>query len=132
MPRTSYPPLAAADVTPMLWGDDYARTRRTDPVTSHLAGDASQRSMYATKRAVLHLVMQEGEVVGSEINDLYRLRAVREGWGRIAYDTPRKRAGELCQDGYLEVVDTRVADGNSMLESVYAITDRGRHMIAGA
>jgi hypothetical protein len=112
---------------PPLFADgDFARTRKSDPRTSHIAGDVSQRSLKQTKVAVLELVLQEGELVGSEINDLYRLRASRHGWRQIAFDTPRKRAGELADDGFLEVVDERPAAGNHLPESVYAVTAKGR------
>ncbi len=115
---------------PPLFADgDFARVRRSDPTTSHIAADVSQRSLKQTKFAVLELVLQEGELVGSEINDLYRLRASRHGWRHIAFDTPRKRAGELAADGYLAVVAERPAEGNHLPESTYAITDKGREML---
>lgn len=114
---------------PLFTDGDFARTRKSDPVTSHIAADASQRSMHATKRAVLLIVMQEGEIVGSEINRVYLDRKSRYGWGRIAFDTPRKRAGELAEDGFLEVVDQRPAEGNHLPESTYAITAKGRAVL---
>lgn len=121
------PPLF--DIPQIVMNGDHARVGRNDPVTSHIAADVSQRSIKQTKIAVLELVMQEGELVGSEINDLYRLRASRHGWGRIAFDTPRKRAGELAEDGYLDIVDQRPAEGNHLPESTYAITAKGRAVV---
>jgi len=105
------------------------RVRRTDRVQSHMAADRSQRSMHATKRAVLTLVLQEAELPGSEINDLYRARRDRHGWGPVAFDTPRKRAGELADDGFLSA-RYQTSDGNHLPEAVYSITDKGREALA--
>ena len=110
--------------------DDTARVRQSDPISSHLAADASQRNIKQTKRAVLLIVQQEGEIVGSEINDLYMLRASRSGWDRVAFDTPRKRAGELAADGFLEVVQYRTAEGNHSPEAEYRITAKGHKAVA--
>jgi len=85
--------------------------------------------MHATKRAVLTLVLQEAELPGSEINDLYRARRDRHGWGTVAYDTPRKRAGELAEDGFLSA-RYETSGGNHLPEAFYSITVKGREAIA--
>lgn len=110
-------------------GIDSPRARKTDPVQSHMAADRSQHTLHATKRAVLLLVVQEGELAGSEINDLYRARRDRNGWGPVAYDTPRKRAGELADDGFLSA-RYQTSEGNHLPEAVYSITDKGRKALA--
>jgi hypothetical protein len=113
-----------------IFDEDSPRVRKSDPVTSHIAGDASKASMHETKLRVLHLIADLGPLVGSEVNDHYRDRAWRRGWERrAAYDTPRKRAGELASDGYLEVTDTRTG-GNGLPESIYGLTDKGRRVVA--
>lgn len=122
---TDLMPPPMFDLPQIVTEGDTARARRSDPITSHIAADVSKRSMRQTKVAVLEIVLQEGEIVGSELNELYRLRSSRHGWGRIAFDTPRKRAGELADDGYLEVVRYELG-GNNLPESVYSITDKGR------
>jgi hypothetical protein len=88
---------------PTIYGEDTARTRKSDPLTSHAAGDRSQAAMKPTKIAVLKLIHQEGALTGEEINDLYSLRWDRHDWPIAKHDTPRKRAGELFADGYLEL-----------------------------
>lgn len=88
---------------PTIHGNDAPRTRRSDPLTSHSAADKSQAAMKPTKVAVLQLIRQEGALTGEEINDLYSLRWERSGWPMAKHDTPRKRAGELFEDGFLEV-----------------------------
>jgi hypothetical protein len=117
---------AVPPILTLLPGGDTARTRRTDPATSHRAADVSQETMRLTKVRVLIVVRENGPLVGSEINDLYRFRSARTNWERVAWDTPRKRAGELASDGYLEVVGTRPAAGNHLEESIYGLTDKGR------
>ncbi|GAA3730525.1 hypothetical protein GCM10022239_03870 [Leifsonia bigeumensis] len=101
------------------------RARKTDKVTSHIAADASQVHMKETKRNVLRIVSEHGSLVGSEINEQYLAYAMRKGWRRPAYDTPRKRAGELALDGFLDDSETRIAEGNNLPESVYRLTAKG-------
>lgn len=86
---------------------DNARTRVTDPTTSHHAADRSQARIKETKMCVLRLIRQEASLTGQEINDLYELRASRSDWPAAKYDTPRKRAFELLADGFLQVVGER-------------------------
>lgn len=110
-------------------GIDSPRARKTDPVQSHMAADRSYSTLHATKRAVLLLVLQEGELAGSQINDLYRGHRERYGWGPVAYDTPRKRAGELADDGFLSA-RYQTSEGNHLPEAVYSVTDKGREALA--
>ena len=117
-------------VPPMIRPDDTARTRKTDPHTSHLAGDVSAHGLRDAKTRVLELVSVHAPVTGSELNDLYRLTADRVGWRRLAWDSPRKRASELARDGFLEVVGVQTAAGNNLPESAYGITDKGRTALA--
>lgn len=90
---------------PPIVFDDTARTRRTDPLSSHVGADKSQRTIEQVKAAVVALVRQEGELSGAELNDLYSLRAARNGWDDCAWDSPRKRAGELAKEGVLIVTN---------------------------
>lgn len=110
---------------------DGPRAGRNHPVQSHMAADRSQRSMQKKKVAVLRLVLQEGELPGAQINDLYLLRSARNSWARIAFDTPRKRAAELAEDGFL-LARTQTSDGNHLPEKWYTITDKGRAALAAA
>lgn len=110
--------------------DDSARTRKGDPITSHVAGDNSQRNLHESKRRVLELVELHAPITGRELNDLYSLAASRLNWKRIHFDSPRRRAGELAKDGYLEVVGTQIAEGNNSPEAAYGLTDLGREAIA--
>lgn len=132
-PLAMFAELEAMRGVPTIIHADAPRTRATDPVTSHVAGDASQRHMHDTKTHVL-LVVSKGNpagMTGSEINDLYVFTAARRDWARVGWDSPRKRAGELVEDGYLEVVGTRPAPGRgrSAIESVYALTEKGDRVV---
>lgn len=104
------------------------RVGRDAPIQSHMAADRSQRTMHATKRAVLELVQQNGEMSGSDLNDLYQLRAALQGWGKVSFDTPRKRAGELADAGFLKF-RTQTSEGNHLDEKVYSITAKGRAVL---
>ena len=91
--------------TTMIHPFDTARARLSDPLPSHIAADISQRTKKHVADAVLLIVMQEGELSGQEINDLYELRAARSGWPPVHIDSPRKRAGELAADGLLTITN---------------------------
>lgn len=107
-------------------GGDTPRARRTDRVTSHIAADATQATIKVTKLRVLLIVLQEGPILGSELNDLYELRGIRNDWHPIHRDSPRKRAGELADDGFLDASETQQSAGNHLPEAEYRITDQGR------
>ena len=130
MTITEMIPLWESDVPQIVMLGDTARTRKTDPHTSHLAGDVSAHGLRDAKTRVLELVSVHAPVTGSELNDLYRLTADRVGWRRLAWDSPRKRASELARDGFLEVVGAQTAAGNNLPESAYGITDKGRTALA--
>jgi hypothetical protein len=122
--------MTAAPTLPLaLWDDDVPRTRRSDLLTSHLAGDQSQPTIAGTKLAVLFLVSQEGSLVGSEINDLFRTNYKRRGWKRVSYDSPRKRAGEMVADGLLTIVATHIGL-NGAPEREFAVSLAGLHTLA--
>ena len=123
-------PLWESDMPQIVMVGDTARTRKSDPLTSHLAGDVSAHGLRDAKQRVLQLVSVHAPVTGSELNDLYRLTADRVGWPRLGLDSPRKRAGELARDGFLQVVGTQTAAGNNSPESAYGLTDAGRKALA--
>lgn len=108
-------------IAPQIVMVDAPRVRRDDPLSSHIAGDKSARTIEQVKDAVIALVRQEGELSGAELNDLYSLRASRHGWDDCAWDSPRKRAGELVKDGRLEVVNPACPRGTP---HIYTIPER--------
>jgi hypothetical protein len=114
---------------PLFVDDDTPRARRSDPVTSHIAADATQAGLKEAKLRVLQLVREHEPIAGSQLNDLYRLTASRMDWKPLSFDSPRKRAGELSADGYLEVADYAIAEGNHLPESIYVLTDKGREAL---
>lgn len=110
---------------------DTARARRTDPVTSHMAADKSGRGLSKLRVAVLRLVggFEDG-LTGSAINGIYQAR--HTVWGdtypKCHPDSPRKRAGELAEDGLLDVVEHRTGEYGSA-ESVYRVSPEGRRYL---
>jgi len=110
---------------PLFVDDDIPRARLSDPVTSHIAADATQTALKEAKVRVLHLVQLHQPVAGSQLNELYRLTASRLNWKPLAFDSPRKRAGELAAEGYIEVAEYAIASGNHLPESIYVLTEKG-------
>ena len=101
---------------PMIWGLDEPRTRRTDPTQSHTAADDSQASIHALRNNLLTLVHENPDIIGVELNEMYRDTYKRRGWKRVAFDSPRKRAGEMAADDLLIAGDLR--DGGQQYSSV--------------
>ncbi len=97
------------------------------PVQSHKGADRAQRTMHRTKVWVLRIVAVHGELPGSEINEVFPSFVPRED--RVAFDTPRKRAGELAVDGFL-AKRTEKSDGNHLDEGWYSLTEKGRRAVA--
>ncbi len=117
---------------PVIVHQDSPRTRKTDPATSHAAADRSQFTRQDSRLAVLRIVATAGPLAGSEINDLYHLATARNIAPQVAWDSPRKRAGELLDDGYLIVSGERPTRGNHSVERVFDITDAGIAELAKA
>lgn len=105
------------------------RVRATDRLTSHIAADKSQAGLHETKNRILELVGMNGPLVGTQLNALYRKATTHRGWRVVGWDTPRKRAGELAVDGYLDDSDTRIAAGNHLPETIYRLTAKGRRVL---
>ena len=118
------------DRPPIIINGDTARTRKSDPNTSHIAADVSAVHLHETKRRVLELIAIHGSLVGSEVNDHYRLMASRMNWRRVAWDTPRKRSHELLEDGFLEVAEVRTAVGNNLPERSMRLTEKGKEVLS--
>lgn len=109
---------------------DKARTRKTDPTTSHKAGDTSQKTLKAAKVAVLTIVRDNPGVTGTALNELYVFARSRHSWmPQLAFDSPRKRASDLAADGYLEMVDDGRRGRNNQPEHTYRLTAYGRKVI---
>ena len=113
-------------------GEDAPRARASDPVTSHLAADKSARGLSKLRVAVLRVVSyfpHEG-ATGSLINAAYRNEHNRDDskFPQAHPDSPRKRAGELADDGYLDVIGHKVGEFGSP-EAVYRISPEGRRLL---
>lgn len=86
-------------------GFDTPRARRADPITSQRAADKSAETRSQVEAAVLFLLGRGAVLTGKKINRLYEVQQVQRGWPEVAWDTPRKRAGDLARDGLLEIVN---------------------------
>lgn len=110
------------------FGVDAPRVRRGDPIESHRAADKSSVTRKHVYNAVLALVRQEGELCGSEANELYRLRAERYGWKTtVAWDSPRKRLHEAFADGVLVCLNE---GASRSVERVFAFPDHPKAVAA--
>lgn len=86
--------------------------RRADPIASHVAADKAEASAGAVKAIILTLIFEAGSMTGQELNDLYRERWEKEGWPQVAYDSPRKRAGDMFRARQLSILnETEWRDG---------------------
>ena len=122
--------MTITDLPPLLFSDDWARTRATDPSTSHAAADQSQGGLSPLRLAVLRLIRNNPGVIGSEINDLFHLAVARGLISKgAAWDSPRKRAGELAPL-YVDVTGERVGHSNTP-EREFTINDRGLAALKG-
>jgi hypothetical protein len=89
----------------LTFGDDTARARRDDPLSSHVAADTSARTRNAVRGAVTYLLGIMGPLSGNHLNDWYEAHQSVQGWPTVHFDSPRKRAGEMVKDGLLVVVN---------------------------
>lgn len=116
--------MTAVDMLPpMLFGDDFPRVHETDPETSHLAADKSQRTVHTVRDRVLQLLADRGPMAAFEVCDEYAERVRRAGWARVHHESPRKRMSDMKRDGLLvETGETRV-NGEGSPEVVVAIAE---------
>lgn len=104
---------------PAILPDDKARARLTDPLASHAAADQSAATIKHVADAVLWMIAHYGPCTGRELNDHYRNSARGRGWPVVSYDSPRKRAAELADDGRL----VAEVDGTRGHPAVYHLPD---------
>ena len=115
----------------MATGFDSSRARASDPITSHLAADKSARGLSKLRLAVLATIETfDIPAVGSEINARYAAWSQSDPvrYPKAHPDSPRKRAGELAEDGYLDVVGHRKGEFGSP-ESEYRLSPEGRRLL---
>ena len=112
-----------------ITGGDNPRARATDKLTSHQAADRSSVNVKAVKRELLVIIGRRGSLTGSEANTLYREAALRSEGGLpvVAWDSPRKRLGELAADNLLVVLNEDHPRGT---ETVYALPDTQKEAAA--
>ena len=89
---------------PMVWPLSPA-VRTTDPLSSHRAADTASRTRTRVADAVLWLLDRYGPLTGQQINEKYRVRRIDQHWPRVAWDSPRKRSGEMAADGLLVILN---------------------------
>ncbi|WP_120338094.1 hypothetical protein [Cryobacterium soli] len=112
---------------PQIRPDDTPRARLSDPVQSHMAADRSQRTIKGASKAVLVLVYLQDCLSGSQINAEYAHSREHFRFPQVAADTPRKRASDLCNDGFLEATGTQKAI--RLQERIFTITEQGKREI---
>lgn len=118
-------PLFEGLEVPRILHEDSPRAGLRHPVQSHMAADRSQPGLKDAKRRVLRLVANFGpQVPGTVLNEVYPEYARKNGWKRLAYDSPRKRAGELAVEKFL-TRDLRDSAGNHRPEGLYSLTPKG-------
>lgn len=100
---------------------DSARTRLTDPLSSHAAGDKSAATRLAVRDAVIVLLAEHGPLNGQQLNDLYELNAARRNWPTVHIDSPRKRAGDLAREGFIVILNADCPRGTAHIYALPAM-----------
>jgi hypothetical protein len=94
---------------PMLFDDDRPRVHKSDPVTSHMAADKSQKTVKSVRARVLDILNECGSLAAFEVCEVYARRAQVGGWPHVTHEAPRKRMSDLKKDGLLvETGQTRI------------------------
>lgn len=94
---------------PVIFPDDTARARRTDPSTSHEAADRTSGSLSYMQSLVLGIFKILGSATDDELGTYYTLMQSSQGWPVTHPDTPRKRRSDLTKRGLLvDSGETRV------------------------
>lgn len=95
--------MSATYDIPLVFGDDTARARRTDPQTSHAAAD-SNTTRAAVEAFVLHLFNTHGFLTDAELTSRYFSDPSHPP---AHQDSPRKRRSDLTNASVI-VETTRV------------------------
>src|SRR5690554_637736 len=85
---------------PMIFGDE-PRTRRTDPLTSHMAGDKTAATLTQVQSVVLAIFKARGNLTDSELNTHYELLWATNDWPEQHPDSPRRRRSQLTARGLI-------------------------------
>lgn len=98
------------------------RARRTDPLSSHVAADVSGETRRIVADAVIWLLMSRGPQTGAELNHGYTTSRLIHGWPAAAFDSPRKRAGELAREGFIVVLNPDDPRGRAHVYALRTVT----------
>lgn len=121
VPVTTLEPALFDMSPPIITSYDTARTRKDDPVQSHMAADRSQATKKDVRQRVLRILADSWrEMDGNEINAAYAAKYPMTAH----FDSGRKRAGELATEGMLHA--RKVDDfGRPLKLALYSITAAG-------
>lgn len=90
--------MTELDMPPaILTNGDTARTRLTDPTTSHEAADSNTNREQVTEH-VLHLFTRFGPMTDEELTIRYLVDTTSPP---AAFDSPRKRRSDLTKTGHI-------------------------------
>ena len=78
-----------------------ADTRRTDPITSHMAADKTAATLTQVQAVVLAIFKARGNLTDSELNTHYELSWMSQGWPEQHPDSPRRRRSQLTARGLI-------------------------------
>lgn len=103
-PELDFDAILAVPVREIFFDGDTPRARRHDPLESQMAADRSAKTRQQVRDNVLALFDIHPTLTGNECNLHYSL--ISE-FVQGHQDSPRKRLGELHDDGLVEVVGRR-------------------------
>lgn len=107
---------------PIIFPNDTARARRTDPETSHAAADRTSGTLPYMQSLVLGIFKILGNATDEELGTYYAMRWSHEGWPQAHPDSPRKRRSELTARGLLTDSGERRANSFGSMETVWVVT----------
>ena len=108
----------------MAMGTDSPRARKGDPISSHVAADRSAETRGQVHEAVVEMLSELGPMNGQQLNDTYRELRIFRGWPMVAFDSPRKRAGELV--GGRVTITNREATEHRGTPAIYGLPEATR------
>lgn len=107
---------------PIIFPNDSARARRSDPITSHLAADRTSGNLPQMQSLVLGIFKILGNATDEELGTYYAIEWHSQGWPQAHPDSPRKRRSELSARGLIQDSGERRANSFGSMETVWVVT----------
>lgn len=116
-------PLIDADLrVPQILPDDSARTRKSDPVTSHQAADATAHKVHPSQQYVLDTLMWYGPMADHELVEFHENEVAVNGGTRYSASRLRSARAEQVKFGNIEDSGVRTTTPGGGATKVWRVT----------